>query len=177
MKYRIFTALEISSDMKNEILNWKNSNFKLPVKWIDPKNLHITITPPFYTESPKEIIEKLKLLSGKILSFDLKFTKVSTGPKNVRPRLIWAVGEESEELIKLKSEIENVLGLKPEKRKFVVHLTLARINPENIRFVKMIRFGKRINWIGHFDNFVLTESKLKPEGVKYNILKKISLQM
>jgi 2'-5' RNA ligase len=55
MKHRVFVAIRASRKLQEEVAAWVSSHAKLPVRWISPENLHITLVPPWYEEDTKRI--------------------------------------------------------------------------------------------------------------------------
>jgi len=119
MKHRLFIALPIHLEAKEKIVLWQKSHTDLPVRWIAPRNLHITLIPPWYTEDIPEVHKKL-LTFPKICSLTLWFYKITVGPNNHSPRLIWIEGKRNNQLNVLKHQLEMILDQKPEKRDFLL---------------------------------------------------------
>ena len=93
MKQRIFVAIGISEDLKASIAKWQKQNAKLAIRFIQPKNLHLTLIPPWY-EDPKKIIKQMQKFSSSVKPFSLKFHLIES-----RPRLVWMKGKFSRELV------------------------------------------------------------------------------
>lgn len=167
---RIFIAIKISPEIQKRAEAWKAEFSTLPVRWIFQENLHITLIPPWEEENIEEVISKIEKIQGKT-SFAIKFQKITYGPNLFNPRLIWAEGESVESLIQLQKKIVKLLGLKQPDRKFKPHLTLARFRPEDYSFFPIKKLNERISWIEKVDFICLLESKLKPEGAEYTVLK------
>ncbi len=142
------------------------------VRWLAPRNLHITLIPPWEIENIEGIIKALKAVKSK--SFVLEFASVSFGPSASEPRLIWATGEYSRELSLLRSEIQSAmkslvymkLGRAGDNlRQFIMHSTLARIRPSFTNLYA--KFPMEIDWRMDVREFVLYESILKHAGAEY----------
>ena len=176
MRIRIFLAIFISKGLKRKLSNWKKDNKNLPVRWVKEKNLHITLTAPFYidTNEVKKVRTKLRSLSTKFTPFELKFTGISLGP-NMHQRLIWLEGEECRKIIKLKSEIDELLHVFPEKRKYRPHLTLARFNKDQLKMLKRVSVNEKVDWNEPVKAFSLVQSHLLKDGAKYSLLEKFLL--
>lgn len=175
MKKRIFVALPIEEHLQDEILEWERQFKKLPVRWLTGKNLHITLVPPWYAETVESVIEKMREVERSVGLFDIAFSRVTYGPTLREPRLIWAEGETPHELSVLKTSIENVLDVKPEKRSFKLHLTLARFRPETFSSFSIKTLDERVSWSQSCNRFVLMESHLSRTGANYEILQSFSL--
>lgn len=172
MKKRIFIAIGLSESLQKEVLEWESGIKHIPARWIAGKNLHITLVPPWYAEENE--IPKIKRIladAGRnIKPFKLDFRKVSFGPLPRTPRLIWAEGSASEELIKLKKLVESALKQKQEKRPFLPHLTLARFQPEDFNNFAVKTLSEKVDWEEKTESFVLMESHTLPSGADYEIL-------
>lgn len=173
MPKRIFIAIKIQPQLYPVITRWRKSYFgKLPVRWIKEKNLHITLVPPWY--EPEDKIDNLtnKVEEGLrgFEPFKVLFERVCFGPDEKRPRLIWAEGEASEEILALKRKVEEILHKTPEKRDFKLHLTLARFGSEEFKKFSVKTLDDRVFWEQKVDSFCLFESKLSPEGAEYEVL-------
>ncbi|OGG23738.1 2'-5' RNA ligase [Candidatus Gottesmanbacteria bacterium RIFCSPLOWO2_01_FULL_43_11b] len=158
MKQRIFVAIGISEDLKASIAKWQKQNAKLAIRFIQPKNLHLTLIPPWY-EDPKKIIKQMQKFSSSVKPFSLKFHLIES-----RPRLVWMKGKFSRELVSLQKELTRFLHVKLESRLLLPHITLARFK-KNIIFEE-----KTIDWSMHVNSFVLMKSSLSPNGANYEVL-------
>ncbi len=177
MKKRVFIGIKAESNLINEIEEWKNKyQNKLNVRWIEKENLHITLVPPWYEEDLEKVIAGIDQIRALINPFEILFNEVCYGPDYKRPRLIWAKGETSETITKLKKSIEESISIKPENRDFKVHLTLARFKGSDFRSFVIKRIEDRVFWKIKVDTFCLFESLLSPFGAKYIVLKRFELK-
>ena len=135
-RHRIFIAINLPEEIKNNLADYQQKYPELPSRWIKPENLHITLIFIGYTDERglEEIKQVLRQISAKHNSFSISLTKISYGPTGIMPpRMIWAIGERSEEFLALKKDLETaILKLErisfiPEKRESTPHITLARI--------------------------------------------------
>jgi 2'-5' RNA ligase len=146
------------------------------VRWVKPKNLHITLVPPWYEENIKQIKEVLGSIRDTFGPFEIIFERITYGPDPRRPRLIWAEGEASLEIRNLKLEIERALNQKPEERPFKLHLTIARFRPETFSSFPIKKLDEKVFWRDEVKSFVIMESHLSPEGADYEVLEEIRLE-
>ena len=72
-------------------------------------------------------------------------------------------------IIELKEIIEDTLKIKPERRIFKLHLTIARFKFNNFKNIKRLR--QTIKWKQEVKSFYLFESILSPKGAEYKIIK------
>ena len=175
MKKRIFAASPVSDNLQAEILEWEKGYSSLPVRWLEGKNLHITLVPPWYEDDIEHIKEILSSIREKFGGFEIAFERVTYGPDPKRPRLIWAEGETPKALVALKAKIEEALGIRPESRPFKLHLTIARFRPEDFSQFSIKKLDERVSWHDAVRSFTLMESRLSPGGADYEIIKAIPL--
>ncbi len=169
-KKRIFIALGISERLKEKIETWRKHRPDLPVRWILNKNLHITLIPPWYSEDVEGVIEKLRSRNIGVKPFTVLFKRITLGPDPKHPRLIWVEGESSEEIVLLKTLLENLLQKRKEKRDFSPHLTLARFGSKDFPSFPEKKLYENISWKEGFYSFLVMESHLKRSGAEYRML-------
>jgi 2'-5' RNA ligase len=175
-KKRVFVGFPISETLQKQILLWEKENLKnIKARFIAGKNLHITLVPPWYERNIKNQILKLKNIRTKIKPFKIIFTKVSFGPTGKSPRLIWAEGEIPKELLKLKLLLEKTFKKKPEKRKFLLHLTIARFKTKDFKNFEFKKLNKKVSWKSRVEAVTLFESHLSSAGADYQILSKVKI--
>lgn len=168
-KKRVFIAIPTSQTLKRKVSKWQKSHKKLNVRFLKPKNLHFTIIPPWYTDDIEAEIKKLQKIAGKFSSDSLTLTKITLGPTLKSPRLIWAEGQTPPLLPKLKKALEKIFKTKPDNRRYLLHLTLAR-------FKTPPKFPEeKINWSQRITKVVLMQSHLTPKHAEYKILAEIPL--
>ncbi|MEI6296910.1 MAG: RNA 2',3'-cyclic phosphodiesterase [bacterium] len=175
MNKRIFVALKVTEELKNEIFDWQSKHTNLPVSWIQMKDLHITILPPWEEENVDGVIEKLSTLSGKVGGIPITLDVATVGPNHFSPRLIWATGEVPQKIFSLREILKNTLGRENLKSNFFTHLTLARFTPENFAKFPVARLKEEISWKMFASELVLMESILVPGGSTYEIIKEVKL--
>jgi 2'-5' RNA ligase len=125
---RLFTGLEIPEEIGLELSTLRGG---LPgARWIDPENYHITLR--FIGDIDDGLADDV---------FSVLGAGRRRGPVSVtfdgldsfgggRPRAVLARAAASADLADLRSEQERLvrrIGLEPERRKFVPHVTLARL--------------------------------------------------
>ncbi len=192
MSRRIFVAVGISKELQDEILSWEKKILSSRpsfarategrVRWLEGKNLHITLVPPWYEENIESVIRKLNAVreefparGGPAVGWDMEFNHVTYGPNEREPRLIWAEGQAPERLIDFKRKLTASLGQKEEKRPFRLHLTLARFRPERLSSFPIKELQERIEWRDKAKSFLLMESHLYKTGADYDVVKEFSL--
>ena len=125
---RLFTGLEIPADT-GFALSLKRGGLT-GARWIDPENYHITLRfiGDVDHQTADEVADSLDRLSNS-MRFSIRLTHLGTFGGD-KPRALFAGVEPSEQLSRLQAAQERVLqraGLPPEGRKFVPHVTLARL--------------------------------------------------
>lgn len=124
---RLFTAIEIPADMAMSLSLMRGG---LPgARWIDQENYHITLRFIGDTDhrTADEIVDGLARSQRR--SFSLRFNGLDAFGGN-KPHSVHACLAPCQELAELQGEQERAMqriGLKPEGRKFVPHVTLARL--------------------------------------------------
>ncbi len=177
--HRVFIALPISEKLKKKVLKFQKDYSALPVRWLQPDNVHITIVPPWEVKDTKDLKKVFKEFEGNIKclkdlsSIDIKYKLIRFGPDPKRPRLIWAEGNSLEILPKLKKELTKKLGLELEKRPFKLHITLARFSQSDFKDFPQKRIRQTTNWTDSINSICLLESKLTKQGARYKKLAEI----
>lgn len=174
---RIFIALSISEQLRDKALKYRKFYPDPVIRWIEGKNLHITLIPPWEekeknTETIKSV---LKLIEGKTGPITANFNRVSFGPDSRSPRLIWAVGKAPEALVGFRKTLEETLKKTGERNNLLLHLTLARFKPEDFQFFPVQKIDDEIDWRETFGEFVVMRSRLSPKGADYEILERFKL--
>lgn len=142
---RLFTALEIP---RNAAMSLSLLRGGLPgARWIDVENYHITLR--FIGDvdgrTADEIVERLDRIDRP--EFQIRLEGVgSFGSK--KPHSVWAGVSPSAEMTALQAEIERIcqrIGLPPDPRKFMPHVTLARL--------KAARLDDVVHYLSERGNF------------------------
>ncbi len=158
---RLFIAMPLSENVEKalEKIIFVFSREEARVKWVDPKNIHLTLK--FLGESDKKLIPSI---SDAISRAAQKYGKVtgfidSVGgfPNLKRPRVIWAgFSKPVDILARIAGEIEDEmvpLGFEKENRPFKSHLTLGRV--------------KDSRWLGNLPE-VINGYQVVPEKVEFD---------
>ncbi|WP_137129361.1 RNA 2',3'-cyclic phosphodiesterase [Rhizobium sp. FY34] len=166
---RLFTALEVP---RNAAMSLSLLRGGLPgARWIDVESYHITLR--FIGDvdgrTADEIVNRLDRVDREEFQISLSGTG-SFGSK--KPHSVWAGVSPSPELSALQGEIERIcqrVGLPPDPRKFMPHVTLARLRASRVDDVVHYLAGR-----GNFHTlpftvgrFVLMSSKESVGGGPY----------
>jgi len=189
MQHRIFIAINFPENIKKELMGFQSKWPKLPVRWVGPENLHITLAFLGYLadEELLEIIKITKEVAQRNNSFSINLKKICYGPpKKMPPRMIWAEGEKSTELGKLQKDLENSLFSaptkslkKPETRPYAPHITLGRIRQWEFRQIEpeeRPEVNEGISLSFEVNSIEVMESDLKKGGAEYTILESCPLK-
>jgi 2'-5' RNA ligase len=166
---RLFTGLEIPAEIGHSLSNLRGG---LPgARWIDPENYHVTLR--FIGDidgvSANEIASLLFRVDRK--PFEVKVQGL-TSFGGRKPRAVVATIAPSKPLMELQAELERMMqriGLDPEGRKFIPHVTLARLYDASDRDV-----ADYLSLRGYFpskafmaERFVLFSSRASTGGGPY----------
>src|SRR3990167_9190161 len=144
-----------------------------------PKSSRAVATGEKFAHHPRATVGNkivtLLNLKGATGIIELNFSRVTFGPNPREPRLIWAEGSTTPQLLKLKSSLDVALGREPDPRPFKLHLTLARFRPENFHSCQSKTLNEAVAWRDTATSFVLMESHLLAGGADYEVLAEIPL--
>ena len=173
MSKRVFLGVPVEPNLASEIEKWMRKKFRAPnVRFISANNMHLTLVAPWYEDDIDSVIAKLK--GSYFKKFTIKLDNVSFGPDPKHPRLIWSSGEAPIIMLDLKQSLEVRLDKRPEKRQYLLHLTIARFNQQSFINFKVKDIDEKVGWKFEVDSFCLYESKLKPTGAEYSVLSTFS---
>jgi 2'-5' RNA ligase len=132
---RLFTALEIPRHVGESLAMMRGG---LPgARWIDPENYHLTLR--FIGDIDDELARDIAGLLGRVRRrpFELRLDGL-TSFGGRKPRALVAPATPIAPLVELQAEHERLLqrlGLEPEGRKYIPHVTLARLRDSSSRQV------------------------------------------
>ncbi len=183
---RIFIAVELPDEVKKNIVELVSELKEVGsgVKWVEEKNLHITLKFLGWVEDRKvdHVVELATKAAGGTGSFKAKFEGTGTFPSGKNPRVVWVgMGEGGEKLKKLADSLEESLsnaGYRSEEKEFSSHVTIGRVKEkkgveklkEKMADFKDPKFGEAI--IDHID---IMKSTLTPKGPIYERIKEVKL--
>jgi 2'-5' RNA ligase len=132
---RIFTGLELPLDVAQSLATLRGG---LPgARWIDPEDYHLTLR--FIGDVDDTVAREVASLLGNVSRppLELRFDGLSSFGGR-RPRAVIAKLAQTPALMELQGEHERLMqrvGLEPEGRKFMPHVTLARLRSSSSRDV------------------------------------------
>ena len=202
---RLFIAINLPEKIKKDISTLQKEIENLfpeelrrgLLKWVEEKNLHLTLNFLGGTKEEKvaEVINILETVFQGINCFELNFKKLTYGPAYAKasagkptgsalPRLIWIELEKNIILLKateiLKKELEKAGFLKSGERGFSPHITLARIRTwqwKRIPPEERPDIERELDLNFKVGSIELMESALKRTGPEYKILKSCNLKL
>jgi 2'-5' RNA ligase len=132
---RLFTGLEIPSNVSQSLATLRGG---LPgARWIDPENYHMTLR--FIGDVDDNIAREVASLLGRVRRrpFELRVEDLkSFGGRT--PRAVVAMLGPAPAVMELQAEHERLMqrvGLEPDGRKYMPHVTLARLRESSSRQV------------------------------------------
>jgi 2'-5' RNA ligase len=194
---RLFVALDLPDEVRRALgdLMAKLKPLSPDARLVQPEGMHVTLK--FIGHAvPAGDAEKLDAVRAALATVrsdrpaEMHFRGVGFFPNVSRPRVIWCGVHASENLARMAADIERALeplGVPPEDRSFVPHLTLARFkisrsakpgrsNPPNGEALRTAaaEMAEKNFGTASETNFHLFESITKPTGSEYGKLETYS---
>jgi len=125
---RLFVALDLPWSVRARLADLGTG--LIGARWTPPENYHLTLR--FIGEVPRHVAEDLDatLAGVQARAFAIELAGVGVAEKAGRVSALWAGVTRNPALDHLRSKVEVALqraGLPPERRRFIPHVTLARI--------------------------------------------------
>lgn len=179
MSVRLFVAIDLRKEIRQAIrdLIAQLQPLAKNARWVRPEGMHVTLK--FIGYAAEDQLDPIRAALAPIRSphpVDLSFRGVGFFPNEKRPRVIWCGIKASPNLAPLAKDIENALeplGIAPESRDFVPHLTLARFNaPAKMPELARAAAGMQNQEFGaaRETEFHVFESILRASGAEYRRL-------
>jgi 2'-5' RNA ligase len=167
---RLFVGIGLPEDVRARLAGISGG---VPgARWVPPENLHLTLR--FIGEVPEGEMEDihLALASVQVRQFDVSLSGMGHFESGGEVRSLWARVEKNPALAGLQARIESALvriGLEPEERRFMPHVTLARLRDAPLSRVSGFLAQYNMFRAGPIpvDSFTLFSSFLRPEGAIY----------
>ena len=176
---RLFVALDLPAEVRDAIVNTTASlrSESSGARWSKPEAMHVTLK--FLGETDPNLLREIKAALEQIVSADpvsFRLRGVGFFPDEKRPRVMWCGVDASPNLAELAAKIEKSLqplGFEAEARRYVPHVTLARLNSARA-IEKLVRAAGPLTsydfGAARESQFYLFESVLKPSGSEYQKL-------
>ncbi len=172
---RLFVGLTLPDEVRRQLEFLQTD---LPgARWVPPHNMHLTLC--FLGEVDRHTAADVDLAMEAVRSpaFDLRLSGVDWFGQKARGsegRLLYVDVEKNPDLIRLQERVTSALqrfGIRPEKRKFHPHVTIARLR--DIHFDRLAGFCRRKNLFATepfgVEDFSLFSSVLTRDGSHYSI--------
>lgn len=179
MLRRIFLALNLSSKAKQGLLGYQENWPELKARWTMPENLHVTLMFLGNTSEKelKEVQRIVKEVAVKHKPFSFSLSQIVYGPTEKQPKMIWAKGTISKELLSLHKDLARTLEYHTE-HPFSLHITLARLNAWEFKMIEpeeRPKVQEEISLEIPVSSLEVMESKLKRKGAEYSVIESIPL--
>lgn len=195
-RHKVFIGINLPKEIKKNLAKKQEDlvpKFGEIAKWTRTDNLHITLD--FLGYLTDEEISDVCRIVGEIAndheSFSIKLNKIIYGPKDKNtlpagrqaPKMIWAVGEKSEEFSNLRKKIAEALlggvGLAVEGKASSPHITLARLSAFGLRQMdemEVPEVDENIDLLFTVESIEVMEPQFKKGGPVYTILESCPLK-
>ena len=183
-KTRSFIAINLPTEIKVYLKllidELRNKNADIPIKWVNPDGLHITLHFLGYltAQQLKQVEEIIIRSIISPLNINLELTTLGGFPNLKKPRVLFVNCQEEgdNKLSDLRATIGQGLkqiSLEVDERPWSMHLTLARLNLPQAINLPTIK-NEKLTFAAH--SVDLMKSELSRAGAKYSLIKKFNLK-
>lgn len=178
---RTFIAIDLPEPVRDSLLalSERLRTSRVRASWLKPEAMHLTLR--FLGEVSEEDAARFGVdVAERVRGFapiPLSVSGVGAFPNSRAPSVVWAGVSPDEgplaDVQRITEEAAQAIGLKPERRAFHPHLTLARIRePQQARPLMALLAHERDFSGGSFDanRLVLYKSRLTPQGAIYTAI-------
>lgn len=177
---RLFVGVELPEDVRERLSSLGGG---VPgARWVPPENLHLTLR--FIGEVAGDEADDIyhALSAVRPRSFDITLSGVGHFETGGEVRALWVGVERNAELVALRDRIESTLvrlGLPPEGRRFMPHVTLARLRDTPVHRVSAFLAHNSLFRAGPISigHFTLFSSFLQSSGPIYTAEADYPLEM
>ena len=176
---RIFVAIELNEVCRAALEDGvAELRERVPgVRWVRPESLHLTMkfVGDLAEVDVPDVIDSLSDVVGS--RFEMHVAGISGFPSRGALRVIHAgvIDDDGDVLAPLHAAVEEALGMKPEARGFVPHITLGRVKKsrQDLSAADL----EADTWFGRVgvDSFVLMRSVLGRGGAVYDVVHRFPL--
>ena len=176
---RLFVGLSVSEGIRNRLAALSGG---IPgARWIAPKNMHITLK--FIGDIENGLADDIDIALQAVRAnpMELNLNGVGVFGKKHGGRLIWVGVQSNDALLRLYGKVEvalNNIGIARETRKFLPHVTIARLRNASVARVEAFVAEHAAFTAGPFgvSEITLFSSYLATSGAVYRAEAKYSLQ-
>jgi 2'-5' RNA ligase len=182
---KLFIGINIPKNIREKLMSEAQNDPEfalLSVKWTTLENLHITVEFLGHANEDQscEVAKKLRDIVKDFTPFPIYFDKISFGPPDALPEMIWASGPENIFLKELNKKIiadlsDMYLLKRKTKFKFSMHITLGRLSRQDAKNISEV-YEKKIKINFSATEIALMESFKEKNKTRYAILENIKLR-
>lgn len=172
---RLFVAIDLPKEVKDYLYNLQKGigSQNAKIKWVDKKNLHLTLK--FLGEVDETKIENLKqkLECINVNGFEAKLSKIGAFPNESKINVVWAGVEPEDKVIELQKLVD-VETLDFGDLKLGSHITLGRVKlvKNKDKFKSKLREIKLKDLTFSVGSFCLFRSVLSKDGPTYSLVRR-----
>jgi len=184
---RSFIALDIDQSALDVIEKAQDrlKTLDCNVKWVNPKNIHLTLKflGDIKISKVESITQVLKNLFDNSPSIQTKLNHIGAFPNIDHPRVIWVnLDDAQHNIVQIANRLKDALGLigfKKEQRSFSSHITIGRTRSgKNIaalsKELKHYVLPAQVNFV--LRSVTMYQSTLTPDGPIYEQRSRIQLK-
>jgi 2'-5' RNA ligase len=171
---RLFIGIKLSDELADNFVDLQSAFGELPARFVPPKDIHLTLVPPFDTRDLPFVKSELKRALAETRQFKLRFLRLECGPDRERPRLAWVLCAATGDIVALKKKLLHAFRQK-EKVPFVPHMTVARFKEVDAEKAARRRVSRPVRFSMDVESVELFESPHKG-GAGYETLASVRLQ-
>ena len=175
--HRLFVAIRPPRPIREQLLGLMEG--VQGVRWQDDDQLHLTLA--FVGEVDRHQAEDIAAALGNVRHgpFEIRLDGIGTFDRRERLSAIWAGVRPHDDLKSLRRTVKSALrsvGVEPEKRAYLPHITIARANISTGPIEGFVSaHGGLASEFFHVDHFALFESHLGRQGARYEIVERYPL--
>jgi len=185
---RTFVAIELNERTRNALLDAQQALRVAAggVRWVRPNALHLTLKFIGELREPDLplAVRSLEEATRQAGPFTMELTELSSFPSRGAPRVIHVrVQELTGELERLHDAVNRALadnlGIAPEKRRYIPHVTLGRVKELGAYpGLEGLKSAGRSEGFGavNVHSIVLMKSDLSPGGAVYSVIHRFPLE-
>ncbi len=184
---RAFIAIELPQEIRETLgrLQQKLKAAGADVKWVEPKNIHLTLK--FLGEIDEQNLDRINSALEEICRtrklFVITLSSLGAFPNTISPRVIWVgISQGDSEVKEIAQAVEvhlETIGFPKENREFSSHITIGRTRSSKNR-QDLAKTISELSLKPLKDQFLVTKitlfkSTLTPHGPIYEILQEFQL--
>ena len=177
--HRLFVAIRPPTPIRAQLLGVMGGI--VGARWQDDLQLHLTLR--FIGEVDSHVADDVAAALGAVrqTGFEIALDGIGKFDRRGRTDALWAGVAPHDELEKLHKKVDQALvrlGLPPEGRAYLPHITLARMNASAGRTDRFLESHAGLASAPFvFDHFLLFESTLGREGAIYEAIERYPLRV